>query len=149
MDTITSLMLESFLKDSEDYREISLLELTEPIFKLFIHNNSIYLSYLLQDRIIMRDNSKIFIKEIFISKSTLEDILKLIDKEHTIYETLNIIQNKLRIGKINNKLFKEIIIEDLSEIKEKIPKESLFLELSDTSKKRVKYFLESLNLNLI
>ena len=149
MDTITSLMLESFLKDSEDYREISLLELTEPIFKLFINNNSIYLSYLLQDRIIMRDNSKIFIKEIFISKSTLEDILKLIDKEHTIYETLNISQNKLRIGKINNKLFKEIIIEDLSEIKEKIPKESLFLELSDTSKKRVKYFLESLNLNLI
>jgi len=143
MDTISNVISNSPLRNLREFEKIILLEILEPVFTLFVSKKTMYLVYLLRDQTIYTNNNKLSIKEILISESNIENIEKLINNELTIYETLDLSNNNIRIGEIGSKQFKPIIVNNISEINDKIPVKELYLNLSDYSKAQVANLIQS------
>ncbi len=143
MDTISNVISNSPLRNLIDFENIILLEIVEPVFTLFMSKETMYLVYLLRDQTVYNNNNKLSIKEILISESNMENIKKLINNELTIYETLDLSNNNIRIGEIGSKQFKPIIVNNISEINDKIPVKELYLNLSDYSKAQVENLIQS------
>ena len=143
MDTISNVISNSPLRNLIDFENIILLEIVEPVFALFVSDKTMYLVYLLRDQTVYNNNNKLSIKEILISESNIENIEKLINNELTIYETLDLSNNNIRIGQIGDKQFKPIIVNNISEINDKIPVKELYLNLSDYSKAQVENLIQS------
>ena len=143
MDTISNVISNSPLRNLIDFENIILLEIVEPVFALFVSDKTMYLVYLLRDQTVYNNNNKLSIKEILISESNMENIEKLINNELTIYETLDLSNNNIRIGQIGDKQFKPIIVNNISEINDKIPVKELYLNLSDYSKAQVENLIKS------
>ena len=143
MDTISNVISNSPLRNLIDFENIILLEIVEPVFALFVSDKTMYLVYLLRDQTVYNNNNKLSIKEILISESNMENIEKLINNELTIYETLDLSNNNIRIGQIGDKQFKPIIVHNISEINDKIPVKELYLNLSDYSKAQVENLIQS------
>ena len=143
MDTISNVISNSPLRNLIDFENIILLEIVEPVFALFVSDKTMYLVYLLRDQTVYNNNNKLSIKEILISESNMENIEKLINNELTIYETLDLSNNNIRIGEIGSKQFKPIIVNNISEINDKIPVKELYLNLSDYSKAQVENLIQS------
>lgn len=143
MDTISNVISNSPLRNLIDFENIILLEIVEPVFALFVSDKTMYLVYLLRDQTVYNNNNKLSIKEILISESNMENIEKLINNELTIYETLDLSNNNIRIGQIGDKQFKPIIVNNISEINDKIPVKELYLNLSDYSKAQVENLIQS------
>ena len=151
MDTISNVITNSPFQKLKEFENIILLEIVDPIFTLFVSDKTMYLVYLLRDQTVYNNNNKLSIKEILISESNMENINKLINNELTIYETLDLSDNNIRIGEIGNKQFKPIIVTNISEINDRIPVKDLYLNLSYYSKAQVKKLIQSWNhtLNLL
>lgn len=143
MDTISNVISNSPLRNLIDFENIILLEIVEPVFALFVSDETMYLVYLLRDQTVYNNNNKLSIKEILISESNIENIEKLINNKLTIYETLDLSNNNIRIGQIGSKQFKPIIVNNISEINDKIPVKELYLNLSDYSKAQVENLIQS------
>lgn len=143
MDTISNVISNSPLRNLREFENIILLEIVEPVFTLFVSKETMYLVYLLRDQTVYNNNNKLSIKEILISESNIENIEKLINNELTIYETLDLSNNNIRIGEIGSKQFKPIIVNNISEINDKIPVKELYLNLSDYSKAQVENLIQS------
>lgn len=143
MDTISNVISNSPLQNLREFEKIILLEIVEPVFTLLVSKETMYLVYLLRDQTVYNNNNKLSIKEILISESNMENIEKLINNELTIYETLDLSNNSIRIGKIGSKQFKPIIVNNISEINDKIPVKELYLNLSDYSKAQVENLIQS------
>lgn len=143
MDTIYNVIANSPFQKLKEFKNIILLEVVDPIFTLFVSNETMYLVYLLRDQTVYNNNNKLNIKEILISESNIENIKKLINNELTIYETLYLSDSNIRIGEIGNKQFKPIIVNNISEINDRIPVEDLYLNLSDYRKAQVKMLIQS------
>lgn len=143
MDTISNVISNSPLRNLREFEKIILLEIVEPVFTLFVSKETMYLVYLLRDQTVYNNNNKLSIKEILISESNMENIEKLINNELTIYETLDLSNNNIRIGEIGSKQFKPIIVNNISEINDKIPVKELYLNLSDYSKAQVENLIQS------
>lgn len=145
MDTIYNVIANSPFQKLKEFKNIILLEVVDPIFTLFVSNETMYLVYLLRDQTVYNNNNnnKLSIKEILISESNMENIVKLINNELTIYETLDLSNNNIRIGKIGSKQFKPIIVNNISEINDRIPVKELYLNLSDHNKNQVKKLIQS------
>ena len=108
---------------------LPLIEFTEPLFFSIILLDKIFLGYVLQDRTVVNENSRADIKELYISESTFDDTLNMLNKTKTIYETLKAGKHKSRIGKIGERVFPRKEINNIQEIKDKIPNETYFLDL--------------------
>ncbi len=143
MDTISNVISNSPLRNLREFENIILLEIVEPVFTLFVSKETMYLVYLLRDQTVYNNNNKLSIKEILISESNIENIEKLINNELTIYETLDLSNNNIRIGEIGSKQFKPIIVNNISEINDKIPVKELYFNLSDYSKAQVENLIQS------
>lgn len=143
MDIISNVISNSPLRNLIDFENIILLEIVEPVFALFVSDETMYLVYLLRDQTVYNNNNKLSIKEILISESNIENIEKLINNKLTIYETLDLSNNNIRIGQIGSKQFKPIIVNNISEINDKIPVKELYLNLSDYSKAQVENLIQS------
>lgn len=143
MDTISNVISNSPFQELKEFENIILLEIIDPVFTLFVSNDKMYLVYLLRDQTVYNNNNKLSIKEILISESNMENIKKLINNELTIYETLDLSDSNFRIGEIGSKQFKPIIVNNISEINDKIPIKELYLNLSDYNKTQVKKLIQS------
>ena len=143
MDTIYNVIANSPFQKLKEFENITLLEIVDPVFTLFMSNEEMYLIYLLRDQTVYNNTNKLNIKEILISESNIENIKKLINNELTIYETLYLSDSNIRIGEIGNKQFKPIIVNNISEINDRIPVKDLYLNLSDYSKAQVKKLIQS------
>lgn len=145
MDTIYNVIANSPFQKLKEFENITLLEIVDPVFTLFMSNDEMYLVYLLRDQTVYNNNNnnKLNIKEILISESNIENIKKLINNELTIYETLDLSDSNIRIGEIGNKQFKPIIVNNISEINDRIPVKDLYLNLSYYSKAQVKKLIQS------
>lgn len=143
MDTIYNVISNSPFQKLKGFENIILLEILDPVFTLFMSNEEMYLIYLLRDQTVYNNTNKLNIKEILISESNIENIKKLINNELTIYETLDLSDSNIRIGEIGNKQFKPIIVNNISEINDRIPVKDLYLNLSDYSKAQVKTLIQS------
>lgn len=117
-----------------NYSEFTLIELGQPIFKVFMNKSSIYFIYLLQDRFIHNNEHKILIHEEFISVTSVSNLLDLINNKTSIYSALNLSNNKCRMGSIGNKEFHTIDVVDISDISNRIPQKDVFLNLDAKTK---------------
>ena len=110
--------------------KMPLLAINEPIFGVVSYLDKIYTIYVMQDRTLLKDNHLVDIKEILITEPNLSNLYKVIDGEISIYNFF-LESNNYSIGKIANKIFPKVEINDFSKISNKIPSMDLHLNLND------------------
>lgn len=110
--------------------KMPLLAINEPIFGIVSHLDKIYTIYVMQDRTLLKDNHLVDIKEILITEPNLTNLYKVIDGEISIHSFFSK-SNNYSIGKIANKIFPKVEINDFSKISNKIPSMDLHLNLND------------------
>lgn len=110
--------------------KMPLLAINEPIFGIVSHLDKIYTIYVMQDRTLLKDNHLVDIKEILITEPNLTNLYQVIDGEISIHSFFSK-SNNYSIGKIANKIFPTVEINDFSKISNKIPSMDLHLNLND------------------
>ena len=110
--------------------KMPLLAINEPIFGIVSHLDKIYTIYVMQDRTLLKNDHLVDIKEILITEPKLDNLYKVIDGEISIHNFFSK-SNNYSIGKIANRIFPKVKINDLSKISNKIPKMDFRLELQD------------------
>lgn len=110
--------------------KMPLLAINEPIFGVVSYLDKIYTIYVMQDRTLLKNDQLVDIKEILITEPNITNLYEVIDGEISIYKFFSS-SNNYSIGKIANKIFPKVKINDLSEISNKIPSKDLYLTLND------------------
>ncbi|WP_089607922.1 hypothetical protein [Bacillus cereus] len=102
-----------------------LLDISEPIMFLLNELNDYYLAYVLQNRTAILNNGlKADIVEVLIVSTSISDIKLMLVGEMDLHHILTN-GNKVRIGKVGHKLFPPKMVEELTYIKDKIPREGI------------------------
>lgn len=122
--------------------KLQLLAVDEPIFGIITYLNNIYVFYVMQDRMLLKNKQLINIKELLIAKPDIENLDKVIDGEISIYDFFSE-SHKYRIGKIANKIFAPTVVRNMSEISPKLVSEDLYLSLSEERKMYYKSCIHS------
>ena len=122
--------------------KLQLLAVDEPIFGIITYLNNIYVFYVMQDRMLLKNKQLINIKELLIAKPDIENLDKVIDGEISIYDFFSE-SHKYRIGKIANKIFAPTVVRNMSEISPKLVSEDLYLFLSEERKMYYKSCIHS------
>lgn len=110
---------------------LDFIKIDEPIFYATLYMESIFLSYVLQDRNMIRGNEIIDIKEMVAIETSFDTVIDLLNRKISIYESIEKAEQKYKKGKIGDKLFPMKKVLDISEISNKIPKKSYKLELQE------------------
>lgn len=127
---------------------LEFIKVDEPIFYATVYMESIFLSYILQDRTIIKNNKIVEIKEMFAVETSFDTVAELLTQKISVYDSLEKSKKKYKKGKIGNKLFPEKLVENIEEISDKIPEKNYMLDLQsslvteyfkiiDTRKKRL------------
>lgn len=122
--------------------KLQLLAVDEPIFGIITYLNNIYVFYVMQDRMLLKNKQLINIKELLIAKPDIENLDKVIDGEISIYDFFSE-SYKCKIGKIANKIFAPTVVRNMSEISPKLVSEDLYLSLSEERKMYYKSCIHS------
>ena len=122
--------------------KLQLLAVDEPIFGIITYLNNIYVFYVMQDRMLLKNKQLINIKELLIAKPDIENLDKMIDGEISIYDFFSE-SYKCKIGKIADKMFAPTVVRDMAEISPKLVSEDLYLSLSEEHKMYYKSCIHS------
>ncbi len=132
------IVLNQAITESNSKNFFPIISFSEPLFFVINYLDNVFLGYVLQNRTLVKNNERADIKEIFISKTDPQLILEMFNKTKSIYDVLNANQEKYRIGKIGDKIFKAKKIEDVEEISNRIPEKEYYLDLNLISDIRYK-----------
>lgn len=122
---------------------IPLISFSEPLFFLTIQLNDIFFCYVLQNRALTDGNSRADIKEVYISKTTFDIALEVLENKISIYDALNTSVEKYRIGQIGRKVFPKKRVYNIEEIADRIPREKYFLEINNESTRYAKNIIKN------
>lgn len=109
----------------------------EPLFKLIQKNNKLYTMFLLQDRVLLKEKLILYITEILVTEPKITDLYDLIDSKTTIFEFLSKSKN-FKIHKINDLTFPNQTLDNITSIKNKLPKKDTHLQLNNEYKDKIK-----------
>lgn len=109
----------------------------EPLFKLIQKNNKLYTMFLLQDRVLLKEKLLLYITEILVTEPKITDLYDLIDSKTTIFEFLSKSKN-FKIHKINDLTFPNQTLDNITSIKNKLPKKDTYLQLKNEYKDKIK-----------
>ena len=122
--------------------KMPLLAINDPIFGIVSYLDKIYTIYVMQDRTLLKNNHLVDIKEILITEPSPTNLYKVIDGEISIRNVF-LESSNYSIGKIANKIFPKVKINDLSKISEKIPPMDFYLNLNNDCTQYYKYNIKS------
>jgi len=126
------IILKKTIQETNDEALLPLISFSEPLFFIINFLDTIFLGYVLQERTLVKNGKRADIRELYVSQTNFEVTLEMLQKRRTVYETLNMSSEKYRIGKIGNKVFPEKKIKDVSEIENRIPIKSYYLDIDLT-----------------
>ena len=133
--------LKKMFNNHLEYNISTLIDISEPILSIINHMDRVYLCYVLQDRsILTKENIMASIKEIYISETTYNDILNMFDEKISISAALIKGTDKIRIGKVGNKIFPAKQVTTVTEIENKIPKD--YVNLNESIPNRINLIIE-------
>lgn len=93
--------------------------------------------FLLQDRTLVKKKQLLYITEILITEPNVTDLYNLIDSKITIFEFLSKSKN-FKIRKINDLTFPNQTLDNITSIKNKLPKKDTYLQLNNEYKDKIK-----------
>lgn len=114
----------------------------EPLFTIIEKNNKLYTMFLLQDRVLLKEKLLLYITEILVTKPKITDLYDLIDSKTTIFEFLSKSKN-FKISKINNLIFPNQTLDNITSIKNKLPKKDTYLQLDEELKNKIKRMIKT------
>lgn len=109
----------------------------EPLFTIIEKNNKLYTMFLLQDRVLLKEKLLLYITEILVTEPKITDLYDLIDSKTTIFEFLSKSKN-FKIRKINDLTFPNQTLDNITSIKNKLPKKDTYLQLNNEYKDKIK-----------
>lgn len=109
----------------------------EPLFTIVEKNNTLYTMFLLQDRVLLKKKLLLYITEILVTEPKITDLYDLINSKITIFEFLSKSKN-FKIRKINDLTFPNQTLNDITSIKNKLPKKDTYLQLDANYKNKIK-----------
>ncbi|MGM0220097.1 hypothetical protein [Enterococcus sp. AZ126] len=122
---------------------LPLICFSTPLFFITTQLDDVFFCYVLQNRALTDGNNSADIKELYISKTTFDLALEMLDRKISIYEALNKSEEKYRVGQIGRKVFPKKKVFNLTEIANRIPKKNYFLEINNDSIKYAQNVLHS------
>lgn len=114
----------------------------EPLFTIIEKNNKLYTMFLLQDRVLLKEKLLLYITEILVTKPKITDLYDLIDSKTTIFEFLSKSKN-FKISKINDLIFPNQTLDNITSIKNKLPKKDTYLQLDEELKNKIKRMIKT------
>lgn len=126
------IVLKKTIQETNDEALLPLISFSDPLFFIISFLDNIFLGYVLQERTLIKNGKRADIRELYVSQTNFEVTLEMLQKRRTVYETLNTSSEKYRIGKVGNKIFPAKKIEDVSEIENRIPIKSYYLDIDLT-----------------
>lgn len=114
----------------------------EPLFTIIEKNNTLYTMFLLQDRVLLKNKLFIYITEILVTEPKIEDLYDLIDSKTTIFEYFSKSKN-FKIRKINDLTFPNQTLDDITSIKNKLPKKDTYLQLDKEYKNKIINYIQN------
>lgn len=122
--------------------ELQALPNNEPLFTIVEKNNTLYTMFLLQDRILLKEKLLLYITEILVTEPKITDLYDLIDSKTTVFEFLSKSKN-FKIRKINNLTFPNQTLDNITSIKNKLPKKDTYLQLDKEYKNKIINYIQN------
>lgn len=122
--------------------ELQALPNNEPLFTIVEKNNTLYTMFLLQDRVLLKEKLLLYITEILVTEPKITDLYDLIDSKTTVFEFLSKSKN-FKIRKINDLTFPNQTLDNITSIKNKLPKKDTYLQLDKEYKNKIINYIQN------